>query len=242
MLISEIYHSVQGEGALTGTPSFFVRTSGCNLRCEFCDTPYASWNPEGISLSGAEIIHRLQQLVQQKPELKATQHIVLTGGEPLLPKAIVNLCDRFHELGFHITIETAGTIFRELKCDLMSISPKFGNSTPSLARAGAWRNRHEFTRFRPLIVNQLINHYPSQLKFVVEQPSDIDEILEFLRSACSDWRDRSELSLRVMLMPQGIDLPTLRQREIWLKPLCAELGLEFCPRRHIEWYGNNRGT
>ena len=56
MRIAEIYASVQGEGLLTGTPSVFVRTSGCNLRCVFCDTPFASWRPEGDDLSIGQIL------------------------------------------------------------------------------------------------------------------------------------------------------------------------------------------
>ena len=56
MLISEIFYSLQGEGELTGVPSVFVRTSGCNLRCTWCDTPYASWNPEGEQRSVEQIM------------------------------------------------------------------------------------------------------------------------------------------------------------------------------------------
>jgi tRNA (guanine-N1)-methyltransferase len=74
MLISEIFYSVQGEGELTGVPSVFVRTSGCNLRCNWCDTMYASWSPEGTEMSIAEIVDE----VAEHP----AQHCVLTGGEP----------------------------------------------------------------------------------------------------------------------------------------------------------------
>ena len=58
MRIAEIYRSVQGEGLLTGTESVFIRASGCNLRCWYCDTPYASWSPEGDDLSIEEILSR----------------------------------------------------------------------------------------------------------------------------------------------------------------------------------------
>lgn len=245
MRISEIYCSLQGEGSLTGTPSVFVRTSGCNLRCSFCDTPFASWNPEGPSLSLDEIVDRVE-LISREFDHESGQpvrHIVLTGGEPLLPRDIGGLCLRFQELDFHITIETAGTIFRELPCDLMSISPKFANSTPSIELGGEiWHARHEAGRFRPELVGQLIEHYSCQLKFVVNQPSDLTEIISFLKSACPNWNQRPELYERVMLMPQGTDVVTLQEKESWLKPLCAEHGFIFCPRRHIEWYGNKRAT
>ena len=100
MRIAELYESIQGEGVLTGTPSVFLRASGCNLRCGFCDTPYASWSPEGDDLSVDEIIERTLAF--------SATHIVITGGEPMLFAEMIPLCDRLREAGRHITIETAG--------------------------------------------------------------------------------------------------------------------------------------
>ncbi len=117
MKIAEIFYSVQGEGSLVGVPSVFVRTSGCNLRCAWCDTPYTSWHPEGDELSLDEIEARLDAYPQAR-------HVVLTGGEPLIAPHVVELAERFRARGLHITIETAGTVFQELPCDLMSVSPE----------------------------------------------------------------------------------------------------------------------
>ncbi|WP_436440803.1 radical SAM protein, partial [Enterococcus faecium] len=74
--ISEIFASVQGEGIWVGIPSVFVRVSGCNLRCVWCDTPYASWNPEGPILELEDILTQI--------ETYKIDHVVLTGGEPML--------------------------------------------------------------------------------------------------------------------------------------------------------------
>src|SRR5579871_4608296 len=104
--IAELFYSLQGEGALLGVPSVFVRTSGCNLRCSWCDTPYTSWNPEGADLGIDEILERTGQYT-------AARHVVLTGGEPMIAPGIVELSQRFRDSGKHITIETAGTVFTE---------------------------------------------------------------------------------------------------------------------------------
>lgn len=215
---------------LTGLPSVFVRTSGCNLRCSFCDTPFASWEPEGTQLSVQQIVCQIHSSAAE------AKHVVVTGGEPMLPHEINNLCQEIRDNDFHITIETAGTIHRELSCDLMSISPKFSNSDPDKNRAGEWRKKHQSTRYRPEIVNQLIQRYEFQLKFVVNMPADLDEILSYL-----DQLDPVDPA-RVLLMPQGIHLVELEQRAQWLEPLCKVNGFTFCPRRHIQWYGNQRGT
>src|ERR1700733_342651 len=75
MRISEIFYSVQGEGILAGVPSVFIRTSGCNLRCSWCDTPYTSWKPEGEDLT-------LDAVIEQATAFPTARHIVITGGEP----------------------------------------------------------------------------------------------------------------------------------------------------------------
>jgi len=230
MLISEIYQSRQGEGLLTGTPSVFVRTSGCNLRCEFCDTPFASWKPEGKKFSIDQIIAQIQNVADK------SKHVVLTGGEPMLPREVNELCKEIKTAGFHITIETAGTIFHQLDCDLMSISPKLSNSDPNLERAGEWLAKHQAKRKRPDIVKHLMEVYEYQLKFVVDSRDDLPEILEYLETISPE-----DVS-RVLLMPQGISIEELSKRQEWLVPICEQHGFTFCPRKHIQWYGNRRGT
>ncbi len=228
MRIAEIYASRQGEGLLTGTPSVFVRASGCNLRCGFCDTPFTSWSPEGEDLS-------VDEIVAQSLALKV-DHVVITGGEPMLFAEMVPLTHTLRGEGKHITIETAGTLTLPVHCDLMSISPKLSNSTPEEARAGVWRARHERDRHRPGVIRDLVSRYSHQLKFVVAEPTDIVEITAYLTEF------PEILPERVLLMPEGIEQAPLAEIGDWLAPMCAELGFQFCPRKHIEWYGNKRGV
>jgi 7-carboxy-7-deazaguanine synthase len=139
--IAETFTSLQGEGRLTGTRSFFIRTSGCNLRCWFCDTPYASWQPEGDWAT-------IDRLVADAT-LSGCRHVVVTGGEPMLPIGIVELVNRLRAESMHVTIETAGTVFRDVPADLMSISPKLAGSGPrGEASIDALAARHDATRWR----------------------------------------------------------------------------------------------
>src|SRR5215813_9322925 len=101
MLISEIFYSVQGEGSLVGVPSIFIRTSGCNLRCSWCDTPYTSWHPEGNAMSVDEVLGEIAQWGN-------AGHAVITGGEPMIMPGVIELSTRLRERGLHITFETAG--------------------------------------------------------------------------------------------------------------------------------------
>lgn len=165
-----------------------------------------------------------------------TKHVVLTGGEPMLPREVNLLCKEIKTAGFHITIETAGTIFQQLDCDLMSISPKLSNSDPEAGRAGEWLAKHQSKRHQPDVVKHLIETYDYQLKFVVNTPDDLKEILQYLKLIAPKNRSK------VLLMPEGIAIEDLNEKEKWLAPLCEEHQFTFCPRRHIEWYGNKRGT
>jgi 7-carboxy-7-deazaguanine synthase len=228
MKIAEIYGSIQGEGLLTGTPSVFVRASGCNLRCWFCDTPFASWQPEGEDLGVEEIFEQVSLL--------GIEHVVLTGGEPMLFAELIPLAEMLREAGKHITIETAGTLYLPVVCDLMSISPKLAGSTPSLERAGRWRRRHARARLVPDVVERLLDEYEYQLKFVIDTRADCDEVTEWLDDF--PQADRS----RVLLMPQGTRREELNERELWLEPYCLDQGFGYCPRRQIEWFGAVRGT
>lgn len=228
MKIAEIFRSRQGEGLLTGTESVFVRTSGCNLRCWFCDTPYTSWSPEGVDLSVEEILSRVGE--------HDTPHVVITGGEPMLYAELVPLADALARAGRHITIETAGTLDLPVACDLMSISPKLSNSTPSAAEHPRWSRRHENTRHAPRVIRRLVRDYAYQIKFVVDMLGDLDEIERYL--AGFPQIDRG----RVLLMPQGIDAEELATRGAWLEEYCHQSGLRYCPRKQIEWYGLARGT
>ena len=226
--ISEIFHSVQGEGRFTGTPSVFIRTSGCNLRCWFCDTRYASWEPEGDSWDVAAIVKAATKW--------PTPHVVITGGEPMIFDELNEICDELHKLNRHITIETAGTVHRELACDLWSISPKLSNSTPIGYASDEWVKQHDQRRSRPDIVRSLMSQSDYQLKFVVGSILDAEEVLEYL-GQLADW-DRD----RVMLMPRGTTVTDLKLQSTWLTAWCRDHDLRLCDRSHIYWFGNRRGT
>jgi 7-carboxy-7-deazaguanine synthase len=231
MRIAEVFCSLQGEGLLTGTPSVFIRTSGCNLRCAFCDTPYASWEPEGEEMSVSQIVERVAS--------REERHVVLTGGEPMIFLEATPLTRELRRLGRHITIETAGTRHQPVECDLMSISPKLSNSTPITANGQlghGWVQRHDQRRIAPEVIRRLVREYVYQFKFVVESLASCAEVERYL--AGFPEIDRC----RVMLMPEGTDPKTLRERADWLEPYCREHGLLYCPRKQIEWYGLQRGT
>jgi len=222
MKIAEIFYSLQGEGSLVGVPSVFVRTSGCNLRCVWCDTPYTSWKPEGKEL-------QLDAILSEVAAYPA-RHAVVTGGEPMIAPGIVELTERLRARGLHITIETAGTVFAPVACDLMSISPKLANSTPE----GSWAPQHDRLRFQPDILRRLLSAYDYQLKFVVAQPGDLGEIHQMLDALGADRR-------KVILMPEGVDAAVLQERGLWLAEIAKQEGFRFSPRLHVDLWGNRRG-
>ena len=233
MRVSEVFDSIQGEGKLTGVPSAFIRASGCNLRCTWCDTPYASWEPEGDSRS-VDVLARWVKFTGRR-------HVVFTGGEPVIHPEAAALCERLQTDGRHVTLETAGTVFKPLAIDLLSLSPKLANSTPW--RRGGLRiaQQHEARRLDPDAMNRLIAHARGrggdvQVKFVVTHEDDLAEIADVVATL------NAVESSDVLLMPEGTDAATLDARSGWVADACKRTGYRFCPRLHVYLYGDRRGT
>lgn len=228
MRISEIFYSIQGEGRLSGVPSVFIRTSGCNLRCVWCDTPYTSWNPGGKEMSLEEILHAIESY--------PLDHVVLTGGEPLLSHEIEDLSVTLKKAGAHVTIETAATIFKPVSCDLLSISPKLSNSTPWQKQNGKFAAMHDQHRLNYNVVQQFIDVYDYQLKFVVDCEQDFAEVRQIV-----DALKNVDIT-RVLIMAQARNRRQLHQKSRWIVELCKKFGYGYSPRLHIELYGNRRGV
>ncbi len=234
--VSEFFTSVQGEGMWVGVPSTFVRLSGCNLRCVWCDTPYASWAPEGPVMEVDAIVDEILK--------GGADHVVITGGEPMLFEETVTLAQKLKKAGKVITIETAGTVYRPVVADLMSISPKLAHSTPSgsLARPGfelpeSWIRRHERDRLQPEVLNRLLEEYENvQLKFVVASEEDLAEIETLL----SNLNERAAKC--VVLMPEGTSAERVQATAKWLVPHCIARNWRLSPRFHIDLFGDKRGT
>ena len=232
MRVTELFHSLQGEGILSGTPSVFVRLAGCPLRCRWCDTRYAWGFAGGTDYSLPDLIGQI--------DAWPSRFVVITGGEPLvgadlMPRTgLAELTGQLKARGRHITIETTGTLFvPDLACDLMSISPKLGNSTP---RASDLAAAHEKVRLDRDAIAALVEAYPCQLKFVVDAAEDLAEIRELLGQLPAIDEDR------VLLMPQAKTREELLAKAPLVAQLCREGGFRFCQRLHVLLWGNRRGT
>lgn len=227
MKIAEIFYSIQGEGLLIGVPSVFIRTSGCNLRCKWCDTPYTSWQPEGEELSITDVL--------QQARSNNARYTVVTGGEPMIAPGIGELTERLKRAGQHITIETAGTVYAPVACDLMSISPKLSNSTPLDRDNGRWARQHDRLRYQPEVLQQLMSEYSYQLKFVITDPADLGEVNRIRQDLGAD-------PTRIVLMPEGTNPELIRERGRWLAECCKQEGYRYSPRLHVDLWGDRRGV
>lgn len=226
MKYSELFHTIQGEGQLIGVPSVFFRTSYCNLRCIWCDTPYTSWQPENKDITIADTVSAIAQF--------DCKHVVITGGEPFIQtKELIELCGELDSLGHHITIETNATIFAEVAAHLISLSPKLRNSNPS--SDDRFYKRHERGRICPEVIHQFLDTYSCQVKFVVDTPEDIAEIQTLQLDLCIP-------ADVIMLMPQGKNAIALNQKQEWLVELCKENGYRYSPRVHVDIWGEKRGV
>lgn len=236
--INELFYSLQGEGKLAGIPSVFIRTSGCNLRCWYCDSYHTSWEPTGSWM-------RIEDIVDAVNEFDSADHVVLTGGEPLMHEESTMLLERLSDCGYHTTVETNGTIYRDAPIDLASISPKLSNSTPTTDKDpkgnGEWMEQHEKRRINIDRFADFIDSYPYQLKFVVTDSDDVQEI----KTLVDDIQQHSETAINgtdVLLMPEGTTSEELDQQRNQVAALAQEHGYRYTPRLHVNLWDDKPGT
>ncbi|PSQ41857.1 radical SAM protein [Halobacteriales archaeon SW_7_68_16] len=234
--INELFESLQGEGKLAGVPTSFVRTSGCNLRCWFCDSYHTSWEPTHAWMAVDEIVGEVER--------HDVDHVVVTGGEPMIHDEIEPLIEAL-AADHHVTVETNGTIHRNLPIDLASVSPKLASSTPTPERDpagdGEWEQRHEDRRLDLDATAALIESTPFQLKFVVTDSEDMPEIVDLV----DRLRDRASVAIDgddVLLMPEGATRERLDETRERTARLAMEYGFRYTPRIHVDIWNDAPGT
>jgi 7-carboxy-7-deazaguanine synthase len=231
----EIFASLQGEGPSTGMPVAFMRLSRCNLACTWCDTAY-TWRFEGDNRPhrDGETFERKGNQVKLFPSDAAERilalgqrRLVITGGEPLLQGgALAELLAQIPDM--EIEIETNGTTKApshvDMRVDQYNVSPK-------LAHSG---NEAELALI-PARLDAYAADPRAWFKFVISEPSDVDEVLALQR------RYRFKPG-HVFLMPEGTDSEAIGSRARWLSELCLKHGFRMSDRLHIHLYGDTRGT
>lgn len=156
--LNEIFHSLQGESSYVGQRTVFVRTSGCHLRCTYCDTTYAYY--EGHKKTVDEIIEEI------KPY--DAQYVCLTGGEPLLQKASYTLMSRLCDLGYKVSLETSGDI--DCKDVDKRVKKIIDIKTPDSGEPDTFN-----------LDNLIFRDYFTEYKFVICSEKDFNWAEEFIR-------------------------------------------------------------
>lgn len=254
--------TIQGEGLLSGVPSLFIRTSGCTLRCAWemangeislCDTPYSSHNATEFDIWEVNDI-----VATIKQNLGNVKHVVITGGEPTMQaEAVAELAKELKmQCDVHITLETNGTFFSDdiaRWVDLYSVSPKLKDSIPYISKMQKLGriidndiSTKQIARRRNISVLQSyinMKYIPTeilhtiQLKFVISKPENIDEIkTEFIDKLDGIYNNE------IFLMPVGRNKQQLLESSNMVLKLAIENGYRFCPRLHIDLFGEKAGV
>lgn len=245
--IQELSAVIQGEGSLMGIPHLLIRLSGCRLRCQFadsfCDTWMSSWKPRKGTFS-------LQDVIDFSEKFSHISHVFITGGGPTLHKELLpELVELCKNLQLYVTIETEGSEYVDTGADLISLSPKFSNSTPRVGSIKPWdgslvtekdKDQHEkwrrnYPAMKALIERQIVLNRDFQLKPVISTPEDLEE-LKYLQATLSIPNHK------VWLMPEGTEDELLQKKRQWLFDICIKEGYNYTDRLHIIAYGNIEGV
>jgi organic radical activating enzyme len=224
LFVSEVFKSVQGEGANIGTPSVFLRLGVCNLQCTWCDTPY-TWKT-GFTDYKARGIEWILKEVAGFMSGNGVRNIVVTGGEPLLQQAqlVEFLSDQLFE-DKEIEFETNGSmpLLPAMK-DLLKKRRVTFTISPKLADSG---NRQ-----------YKVHLYPhSVLKFVYVSKKSEKLIDAFIQDSGIDTK-----KTKIYVMPEGTSVEAMSQKYKNLLTYCEKRGYHFTPRLQIYLFGNTRAT
>jgi len=228
----KVFFTLQGEGRTVGYPVVFLRLKFCNLRCVWCDTPYAvfpdreDFKAEGESWTLKETVRQINKAWGVKNN-KIQKRLVITGGEPMLQfRAIDNFIDLIPD--WKVEIETNGTI---LPTDKMVQKVQF-NCSPKLTNSG----NKDTLRYKPEVIKALNSIPSTRFKFVVAQDEDLDEIeKDFINKGLIDVS-------KVILMPLGVDNDTLNKHLRNVAEKAKEKGYRLISRLQIQIWGAKRRT
>lgn len=232
--ITEMFYSVQGEGARQGVPSVFVRLWGCNLDCSWCDSE-VSWKHskdkatvwESPNMELAVCIDGLVPLNINRDRVD----IIFTGGEPLLfiDDMFIKMLDTLRDYGFGIYFETNGTLdIGRFKHTLSYV--KF-NCSPKTDNSGVDFDK----RFKPDILRQISRVDGSCFKFVISDSSDVLEVLNIVGKSDID-RDK------VYLMPEGQDRPTIEKNLLICARSALRHGFKVSNRMQVQIWNKTMGV
>ncbi|MCI9606593.1 MAG: radical SAM protein [Muribaculaceae bacterium] len=172
--VNEIFHSLQGEGYFAGVPAVFVRLSGCNLSCPFCDTDHSPFT------------EMTEEQIVSAASAYPTRHIVITGGEPAL-QLNTRLTDLLHQAGFFIQIETNGTVELPKGIDWITCSPK--SQAIALGRVNELKVLFDGTKpiFRPDVEADVLSLQPLDTGNADRNASITAAAVEYVKTNPS-WR------------------------------------------------------
>jgi organic radical activating enzyme len=216
--VSEIFYSIQGEGASNGRATAFIRLGGCTLGCQWCDTKY-TWH-------GGPVWE--EQHILDTVAALPTRRVVLTGGEPF-EQPIASLLHALRRAGFTIEVETAGFApLAQVQCATLAHQL---NVSPKLANSGVPYER----RIQLPVLCFLRDTGKAYFKFVIDRPADVAEVdaLVALLALPAD---------RVLLMPQALTAEDVLRKSRWLVEEGKARGYGYSPRLHILLWGAKRGV
>jgi 7-cyano-7-deazaguanosine (preQ0) biosynthesis protein QueE len=233
--INEIFGpTFQGEGQTIGKLSAFVRVSGCNLTCSWCDTPY-TWDWKGLNgvvydPKKETIGFTVEQVVGQILSLNMPKgsHIVFTGGEPMNQQSkLLNCMKQLKKKGYVIEVETNGTVKAKDE-ELFNVVDYF-NVSPKLFNAGMTKEK----TIKPIVLKQIMDNAKNYaFKFVVKEKDDLFEVDEIVKE--------NNLN-NVYIMPEGKNNKEHFINMVQLADDILERGYNLSPRLHILLWSDKRG-